>query len=79
MGIWEAIFLLVLSFALSSAFTPKVQGQKPNAFEEFDFPQADEGTPQCVFFGECWTGDWMVLDVGDYRTSAIKKPSGGKK
>lgn len=79
MGIWEAIFLLVLSVAITTAFAPKVQAQKPAAFDEFDFPQADEGTPQCVFFGECWTGDWMVLDVGDYRTSAIKKKSGAKK
>lgn len=79
MGIWEAIFLLVLSVAITTAFAPKAQAQKPAAFDEFDFPQADEGTPQCVFFGECWTGDWMVLDVGDYRTSAIKKKSRAKK
>jgi hypothetical protein len=24
-------------------------------------PMPDEGTPQCVFFGDCWTADWFVL------------------
>jgi hypothetical protein len=47
-------------------------------FNDIDFPQADEGTPQCVVFGECWTGDWMVLGYGNYRTQEIRKSNPGK-
>lgn len=50
--------------------------QKPVALEDFDFPQAEEGTPQAVTFGDCWTEDWMVLGVGNYRTEKIKTKSG---
>ena len=77
----EAIFLLVLSFAIQSMFTPAAQNnyRPPEAFEEIEFPQAKEGTAQCVFFGECWTADWTVLGVGSYRTTPIVTGGGGKK
>lgn len=79
MGIPEALVMLAISLIVSYAMMPKAQVPKPAAFDEFEFPQSDEGAPQCVIFGECWTGDWMVLDVGNYRTTAIRKSSGGKK
>lgn len=46
------------------------------AFEDFSFPQFEEGTPQCVFFGDNYTPDWMVLSYGNYRTQPIKTKSG---
>lgn len=55
------------------------QAKSPEALEEIDFPQADEGTPQAVFFGDCWSEDWMVLAVGNYRTSPITSQGGGGK
>lgn len=78
---WEALFYLAASLLISAIFTPKVNTptQAPANFEDFDFPQADEGTPQAVYFGECWSTSWMVLDVGDYRATPIKKKGGGKK
>lgn len=81
MGIPEAIALLFLSYIITMSSIPKtrVDVQKPAAFEDFDFPQSEEGTPQSVVFGEVWSGDWMVLDVGNYRTTAITKSGGGKK
>lgn len=78
MGLEFALYALVASFVLSLLMTPKTIVPKPAAFEDFEFPQADEGTPQAVYFGECWSTSWMVLAVGDYRTSAIRK-RGGKK
>ena len=75
---WEALYYLVASLVISAIFAPKTQVQPPAAFEDFDFPQADEGTPQAVYFGECWSSSWMVLAVGDYRSTAIRK-KGGKK
>lgn len=75
---WEALFLLAASLIISVAMTPKLKPPPPAAFEDFDFPQSDEGTPQAVYFGECWSTDWMVLAVGNYRTTAITK-KGGKK
>ena len=77
---WEALYWIVGSLLISAIFTPKAKTpiQSPAAFEDFDFPQAAEGTPQAVYFGECWSTSWMVLDVGDYRATPIKK-KGGKK
>lgn len=71
-----AIVLMVVS-AVLSALLLKPMIQKPTSLEDFDFPQADEGTPQAVFFGDCWTNGWMVLWYGNYRNKAIK--SKGKK
>lgn len=67
----EYFYLLIASFVISLAMTPKITSQKPAAFEDIEFPQAAEGTPQAVFFGDCWSGDWTVLAVGDYRTRPI--------
>lgn len=78
MGAEYILYALVASFVLSMILAPTQIAQKPAAFEDFEFPQADEGTSQAVYFGECWSTSWMVLGVGDYRTSAIRK-GGGKK
>lgn len=79
MNIGWAIFMLVASYLISASMMPKQQGTPPTAFEDIDFPQADEGTPQCVVFGDCWVPDWTVLAVGNYRVEAIKSGGGGKK
>lgn len=80
---YTAIIMLVASFVISAIFTPPAQtpqGRSPEALTDIDFPQAKEGTPQCVFFGECWSPDWTVLAVGNYRTTPIvKSGQGGKK
>jgi hypothetical protein len=70
-----AIGLLVTSYAITALLTPKPQQPKAAGFDEFDFPQVEEGTPQAVIFGDCWTADWTVLWYGNYRTSAIRKKS----
>jgi len=71
------IVVLIASYFISQATAKRPQDQKPAAFSDFDFPQYDEGTPQCVFFGDNWTPDWMVLTYGNFRTKPIKR-SGGK-
>lgn len=75
--VWQ-IIILIAAYVLSAALQPKQRPPKPAAFEDFDFPQADEGTPQAVIFGDCWIEDWMVLGVGNYRTEAIRKSAGKK-
>lgn len=72
---WEFVAYMVVSIILAVALQPKQQNRPPEAFEDIEFPQADEGTRQAVIFGDCWTGDWMVLAVGNYRTSEIRTPS----
>jgi hypothetical protein len=74
---WE-IFFVIASILLSYAMAPKQQSRKPEAFDEIEFPQADEGTPQAVTFGDCWSGDWMVLAYGNYRTEEIRSPDDKK-
>lgn len=78
MNIYYMIFMMVASYLISYATTPKPQNAAPTAFADIDFPQADEGTPQAVFFGDCWTSDWMVLAVGNYRVTEIHN-AGSKK
>lgn len=78
MDIITGIILLVASVVVSAALAPKAQTPKPAAFEDFDFPQVDEGTPRAVFFGDCWSEGWTILAVGNYRTTSIKA-DGGKK
>jgi len=73
-----AIFYLVASYVISYSMMPKQQGPEPTAFKDIDFPQAEEGTPQCVIFGDCWSGDWMVLAVGNYRVEEIHASEGKK-
>lgn len=76
--ITQAIVMIVISTIISAALAPRVRPPRPAAFTEFDFPQADEGTPIAVTFGDCWTADWTVIGVGNYRNEAINA-SGGKK
>ena len=70
---WIAV--MVASYLISQALAPKPKNNSPEAAtsEDWDFPQADEGTPQCVIFGDCWTSSWQVLDYGNYRYIEIKK------
>lgn len=70
---WEQIAILVVSYLISGALAPKPATPKAAALEEFDFPQASEGTAQAVVFGDVWTEDWTVLGVGNYRTTPIRK------
>lgn len=78
MTIGWAIFMLIASYVISYATMPKPQDAQATAFSDIDFPQADEGTPQAVIFGDCWSTDWMVLAVGNYRVDEIHA-GGGKK
>ena len=68
---WALVFL-VASTAIK-ALTMKPQKVKPAALEDFDIPQVDEGTPQAVYFGDCWTDGWFVLWYGNFRTTKITK------
>lgn len=78
MGWDTAIYLMIASIVITAALAPKAQVPTPAAFEDIDFPQADEGTPQAVFFGDCWSEDWTVLTVGNYRTAPIPGGEGKK-
>lgn len=73
-----ALSTLVASYWITSMIQTKTETQKPATLEEFDFPQIEEGTPQCVIFGDVWVSDWAVLWYGNLRTSAIKS-DGSKK
>ena len=79
MGWDTAIYLMIASIVISAALAPKAIAPSPTAFEDIDFPTADEGTPQAVIFGDCWSEDWIVLTVGNYRTTPIPPGTGGKK
>ena len=71
------VAVMAISYLVNMALAPRSRGSNRGAEavseNDWNFPQADEGTPQCVFFGDCWTEDWQVLAYGNYRTSEIKK------
>jgi hypothetical protein len=77
MGGLEFVIYLIASYIISYALQPKAKGPDAASQADFDFPQVDEGTPQAVIFGDCWSSDWTVLAVGNFRTSAISQ-GGGK-
>lgn len=70
---WEALFYLAASILITAIFMPKTKPPAPASQSDFDFPQAEEGTPQAVYFGECWSDSWMVLATGNFRTTEIRK------
>lgn len=75
--IW-ALVLLVVSYTVTALTTKAPAQQAPAVLGDFDFPQADEGTPQAVFFGDCWTNGWMILYYGNYSTTKVQASSGKK-
>ena len=70
---WVQLAIFVASVVISYATRPKAAVPKPAAFEECDFPQSTEGTAQVFIFGDVWIEDWMVVGVGNYRTSPIRR------
>lgn len=72
------LIILIASYVIQAVLTPKPQKPAPTAFEDIEFPQFEEGTPQEVIFGDCWTDSWMVLGVGNYSTEEVRS-KGGKK
>ncbi len=68
---WPQIAFFVASLVISYMLQPKPQRGKPAAFEDFDFPTVDDGTPKIVVFGDVWLTDWTVIGVGNYRNETI--------
>ena len=74
---WIQVALFVASLLISALLQPKPKAQKPAAFEDFDFPTAEDGTPQIVVFGDVWLTDWTVIGAGNYRSKKIKAKQKG--
>ena len=70
---WVQLAVFVVSAIIAHATRPKPKAAKPAALGDFEFPQGTEGTPQIEIFGTCWVSDWMVLGVGNFRTTAVRK------
>ena len=68
-----AIVSMIVSTVITMALAPKPKNADPASMDSFDFPQAEEGTAQAVVFGDCWSRDWVVIGMGNYRTDAITK------
>lgn len=74
---WNLI-LLVASYFLYAALTPKPPAPRPAELTDFDAPTADEGRPIPVVFGAVLLTGPNVVWYGDLGTEPIKS-SGGKK
>lgn len=73
-----AIVLLISAYVLQALLTKRPSQPKPDLIQDFQFPTTNEGTPQPVIFGDCWTVDWCVLWYGDLSSKPIAG-KGGKK
>lgn len=72
MQILAYILVLVAQYLISAAMRDKPKPPPPAAFEDFKFPQFQDGTPVAVIFGDVWIDDFMVLSVADYRYTPIE-------
>ncbi len=73
-----AFVLMAISYAITASMARRPPAKKPASMEDFEFPQAEEGTGQMIVFGDVWQPDWMVLWYGDFKVTAIKKKAGKK-
>lgn len=73
MTLFVQLAIFVVSAIVSYASRPKTSAPKASVLDDFKFPQGTEGTSQIEVFGTCWVDDWMVLGVGNFRTTPIRK------
>lgn len=78
MTIGWAIAMMVASMVISIALTPSPAKPKAATYDDMNIPQVEDGTPQAVFFGECWSGDWQVIAYGGLATTPIKASNAKK-
>lgn len=77
---WVQLAILIISIIVTVATRPHAKGNQAAAatMDDFDIPQAKEGTPQMIIFGDCWCTDWTVIGMGNFRSSPIRSGGGGK-
>jgi hypothetical protein len=68
----QALVMIAISVLITTAMAPKPARREPEQFEDLDFPQVEDGTPQCVVFGDVWVKDWTILGLGNYRTTEMR-------
>ena len=72
MEVMTYIAMVIVSYILSSALTPKPKTEPPATLKDFEFPQVAEGTPQMIVFGDVWIEGWTVLGYGDLKVTEIR-------
>lgn len=69
------IVIAVVAAVVSAVVASKANSgsvQQPATFDDFDFPQWDEGTPVAHVFGDVWSEDWMVIGAGGFMPVQFK-------
>lgn len=69
---WIELAMVVVGI-LYGAYASRQIRTKRLAFEDADFPTFEEGTPQYVVFGDCWSADWCVIAWGNQRAKKVYK------
>lgn len=67
----QALIMIAISLIITTSMAPKPAKREPEQFEDLDFPQTDDGTPQTVIFGDVWINDWTIVGIGNYRTTEM--------
>jgi uncharacterized membrane protein len=74
----EFFYYLIATIILSVLLAPKPVNPVAATLKDFEFPSAEEGTPQMVIFGDVWVTGWTVLTYGDLRSLPIELDDGAK-
>lgn len=72
------IVIMIVSAYVSYALAPKPPPPKPASLNDFDVPQADEGRPIGVVFGNVLIKAPTLTWYGDLSTEKIKTKSSKK-
>jgi len=75
---WWLIGSLIISLWLGVRAARAAKQQSNIQAGQIEAPQSVEGTPQGVIFGDAWISSWMVLAMGNERTTPIKVKTGKK-
>lgn len=67
----QALIMIAISLIISTSMAPTPAKREPEQFEDLDFPQTDDGTPESVVFGDVWISDWTILGLNNYRTTEM--------
>lgn len=74
-GMVAKLVIMVVAAVVSAVVASKARSgsvQASATFDDFDFPQWDEGTPVAHVFGDVWSEDWMVIGTGGFMPVQFK-------
>jgi hypothetical protein len=70
---WQYVVLFIVSLLIAVSRMPKPESRKPQAFEDFDAPTAEEGREIPVLFGTRLIEGPNLVWYGDFKSAPIQR------